>query len=64
MTVNLINDTLYVLIPEDGYLLYNSTEDVYSDSVFTGKEDDIWSWEEIEFEDEEIERFKNDNGSN
>lgn len=51
MTVNFIDDTLYVLIPDDGYLLYNSTEDIYSDSVYTGKEDDIWSWEEIPIED-------------
>ncbi len=64
MTVNIIDDKMYVLIPDDGMVLFNEIENVYSDSVYTGKEDDIWSWVEIEFEDEEIERFKNDNGSN
>ncbi len=39
---------MYVLIPDDGYCLFNEKENIYSDSVYTGKEDDIWNWEEIE----------------
>lgn len=48
MTVNLIDNKMYVIIPDDGMVLFNEIEIVYSDSVYTGKEDDIWSWEEIE----------------
>lgn len=51
MTVNLIDDKMYVLIPDEGYCLFNEVENVYSESVYTSKEDDIWSWEEIPSED-------------
>ena len=51
MTVNFIDDKMYVLIPDDGMILFNEIENVYSESVYTGEEDNIWSWEEIEPED-------------
>lgn len=60
MTVNLIDDKMYVLIPDDGYCLFNEKENVYSDSVYTGKEDDIWAWEEIAIEDMIIENEEGD----
>jgi len=42
---------MFIIIPDDDMILYNETENIYSDSVYTEREEELNNWEEIPIED-------------